>query len=245
MRLESGLALACVVLAIVPARADGQWRAPACTGCTPRCAPDPAGIAVGPGNAELAIGATATADPVGAAGADRLADTRGPAHATTADRPCTGTAVNAVGRVAGSVRADGSGTGPLSIAKWATLAAASGSGAYGLWAQHEADRGYERVAQICADEPNRCDGTGASAASAGYADPAVERMHDRASTLEDRALYSLIGSQLGLIASTLLFILDMRESGTPPNEIYQPDTVRVVPRGGGGAELRIRLAPPW
>ena len=125
---------------------------------------------------------------------------------------------------------------PLSVAKWATLTAAAGSGTYGLWAQHEADRGYERVARICSERPDRCGGDAPVAASAEYADPAVGRIHDRAATLEDRALLSLIGSQIGLIASVLLFIFDMRDSGTPPNEIYQPPAVRVRPRG--------REAPP-
>lgn len=131
----------------------------------------------------------------------------------------------------------------LRVAKWSTLAAAVGGGAYGLREQHEANRTHDRLERICADEPARCNG--ATVPDGDYTDPGLERMHRRADIRADRAVLAMIASQAALASSIALFVLDMRESALPPNEPYQPAEFRLVPGRGGGAMLRVRIEPPW
>lgn len=132
---------------------------------------------------------------------------------------------------------------PLRIAKWSLLAASIGSGAYGLREQREANRTHDRLERICAAEPARCGGT--AVPDGEYADPTLDRMHRTAVAREDRAVLTMIASQLGLASSIALFFLDMRESDLPPNDLYEPAAFRIAPRPGGGATVGVRLRPPW
>lgn len=126
----------------------------------------------------------------------------------------------------------------MRVAKWSTLVASLAAAGYGLMVHHDANDTFTRLETICEDEPGRCS---ERADDGSYADPELEDMYQRVLQRDERARAGLIASQIGLASSVVLFILDLRESDTPPNIIYDPDRFRIVPGRGGGAELRWRV----
>lgn len=126
---------------------------------------------------------------------------------------------------------------PLRVAKWSALAATLAAAGYGFSVHDDANEAHGQLEEVCRTEPDRCRDRTSDGA---YRDAELERMHRNVARLDDRAALALAGSQLALAGSVVLFILDLRESDSPPNVIYEPSGLRVLPRDGG-AELRLRL----
>ena len=76
-----------------------------------------------------------------------------------------------------------------------------------------------------------------------YADPELEALYQSVVRLDRRARLALIASQVGVGASVLLFVLDLRDGGGPRNIPFQPRSFRVAPRPDG-VELRWALPAP-
>lgn len=127
---------------------------------------------------------------------------------------------------------------PIRIAKWSTLAGSLAAAGYGFAVHDDANGMYRELEEICDADPDRCRDR---APDGSYNDPALEEMYQEVVRLDDRARLALVGSQIALAGSVILFILDLRESETPPNVLYDPPGFRFVPRRGGAAEFRFTL----
>ena len=78
------------------------------------------------------------------------------------------------------------------------------------------------------------------AALAGvYLDPVAHV--DEEGHRDDRARLALLGGQLGILASVVMFIIDLPDRETPEDIPYDPKPIRFGLRRDGGAELGVRL----
>ncbi len=127
---------------------------------------------------------------------------------------------------------------PLRIAKWSTLLIAGGAAAYGFSQNRVADREYEDLEKECDANPAACLKVPGDDA---YADPALEQRYQKIVDRDDRARLALLGGQLGILASVVMFIIDLPDRETPEDIPYDPKPLRVGLRRDGGAELAIRL----
>ena len=134
-----------------------------------------------------------------------------------------------------------SGWRPLAIAKWTTAAAAAGAAVYGVVQNRRADSQYEDLEQVCVEEPFRCEGRLPDGA---YADAELEARYQDVRDLDGRARAALIAGQIGIAASVVLFILDLRNSDGPQNIPYEPRTFDMMPSRDGGLSLRFNLGLP-
>ncbi|MBI4410438.1 MAG: hypothetical protein HY561_12065 [Gemmatimonadetes bacterium] len=129
---------------------------------------------------------------------------------------------------------------PLRVTKWSTLALSAASAGYGFITNHRADQRFQRIEELCRQESDRCEqGPGGA-----YLDPDLEAQYQEVVRLDDRARIALVASQIGVAASVILFILDMREESTPPNIPYEPKLE--LGRNSDGALLlgaRLPLSP--
>ncbi|MBI4545269.1 MAG: hypothetical protein HY703_08745 [Gemmatimonadetes bacterium] len=127
------------------------------------------------------------------------------------------------------------GVPPLRFAKWATVAASVASAAYGFSVQHDSDEKFRALEARCQQQPQKCS---QRLPDERYQDPELEAMYQDVVRLDRRARMALLASQVGVAASVLLFILDLREESTPPNIPYDPERFQIQPRADGGVELR-------
>lgn len=198
--------------------------------------------------------ATADAQEPGAqAHADSLADVRGAAAGARPATSNSGGARRATAVATGSARAadatgtradpevDAGGVRPLSVAKWGSTAATAAAAVYGFSASLTADDHYARIERLCAEDASRC---ASRDADGGYLDPEIARLDEEASRLDRRARLALLASQVGVAASVVLFVLDLRNPGAPPNLPYIPSKVRVDFGAGGALRLRARVPVP-
>lgn len=158
-----------------------------------------------------------------------------------APSPAPSTAREPAAAHAASSAQERSGWRPLAVAKWTTAAAAAGAAVYGVVQNRRADHQYEDLEQVCVEEPFRCEErlpTGA------YADAELEARYQNVRDLDGRAHAALIAGQIGVAASVVLFILDLRNSDGPQNIPYEPRTFDVMPARDGGLSLRLRLRLP-
>lgn len=132
---------------------------------------------------------------------------------------------------------------PLRIAKWTTLLASSGAAAYGFSQNRIADRDYETLEKECEANPPAC---AKLTGSDVYADPALEQRYQGIVERDDRARLALLGGQLGILASVVMFIIDLPNRESPEDIPYDPKSFRVGLRRDGGTELgfRLRLGGP-
>ena len=130
---------------------------------------------------------------------------------------------------------------PLRIAKWTTALAAGGAAAYGFVQNRTADRDYEQLERECEAQPLAClkgpDGE-------SYANAELEQRYQRIVERDDRARLALLGGQIGLAASVIMFIIDLPDRVTPEDIPYDPKPLRVSLRRGGSTELALHLALP-
>jgi len=111
------------------------------------------------------------------------------------------------------------GWNPLAVAKWTTAALAVGAGVYGFIVQADASDDYDALEQFCRDEPDRCRDI---AADGGYADIELERRYAQIVADYRTARWLLIGSQVALVGSIALFVLDLGDD-SPSNIPYEPE----------------------
>jgi len=125
---------------------------------------------------------------------------------------------------------------PLRIAKWSTAALTAAVAGIGVASYMRADERYAALERACVESPEAC---AARLPNGAYADARLEAMYQEVLRYDSRARIALIGSQLGLAASVVLFIMDLRDDTTPPNIPYDPRALRIGPSRDGGVELRL------
>jgi hypothetical protein len=108
---------------------------------------------------------------------------------------------------------------PLRVAKWTSLLGAAGFATYGFVRSGEADDGYSEIEQLCQQDQLRC---ATRRPDGAYADAALESRYQRVRTLDRQARFGLIAGQVGIAATVVLFLLDMRNDGRPPDIPYVP-----------------------
>lgn len=140
---------------------------------------------------------------------------------------------------ADSVVARAGGWSTLRIAKWSLAGAAAGTAIYGFVHNQRADERYEELEQLCVQEPVRC---AALLPDGSYADEELEAEYQAVRDMDARARTALIAGQVGVAASVLLFILDLRNAEDPENIPYEPRTLDVGRSRDGGLSLRVHLS---
>ena len=129
----------------------------------------------------------------------------------------------------------------LRVAKWTTALAAAGTAIYGFTENQRADREYERLEQVCVDEPLRCD---ARLPNGAYTDADLEARYQDVRAIDRRARAALVAGQIGVAASVVMFIIDLRNSSPPANIPYEPRTFEMMPARDGGVSLRMNVRLP-
>ena len=126
------------------------------------------------------------------------------------------------------------------VAKWLTPAGSVAAAGWGLWAHGRADDRYGELEARCVAEPERCSSRGEGGV---FTDPALEAEYQDILELDRQTRWALVGSQVGVLASVALFILDMGQGDDGPTIIpFDPTALRVAPARGGGVEVGVRLA---
>jgi hypothetical protein len=167
-----------------------------------------------------AVAAAALAQP---ASAQRTADARN--HAVRAiDAPAPA-----------EVLAQQNGRLPaLRIAKWTVAGATAGTALYGFLKNRRADDLYLELEELCSADAERCDDRLPGGA---YADPELERRYQDVRAIDRRARTALVVGQVGVAASVVLFILDLRNRDDPENIPYEPQGLTLTPARDGGLSL--------
>ena len=129
----------------------------------------------------------------------------------------------------------------LRVAKWTTAAAATSLAVYGVVNNRQADRRFEELEQLCVAAPLRCD---ERQPDGSYMDPELENHYQDIRRLDYRARTALLAGQVGIAASVLLFVLDLRNSGGPENIPYEPRTFDAGRSRDGGLSLQFNLKVP-
>lgn len=130
---------------------------------------------------------------------------------------------------------------PLRVAKWTTLGAALAAATYGFATSRDADDRHRRLDRLCAADPRRC---AERMPDGSYADAEARGIDQDVQALDNRARLALVAGQVGVAASVVLFIFDLRRRDVPPNVPYVPARVRIGVGRDSGVELRVRLAAP-
>lgn len=129
----------------------------------------------------------------------------------------------------------------LRVAKWTTGVTAAGLAVYGVVSNRRADEQFEALERACEDDPARC----MELFPGGeYADAELEAQYQDVRSLDRRARASLIAGQVGIAASVVLFILDLRNSADPDNIPYEPRSLDIAPARDGGMSLRLTVPLP-
>ncbi|HEX2167752.1 MAG TPA: hypothetical protein VHG09_11025 [Longimicrobiales bacterium] len=129
----------------------------------------------------------------------------------------------------------------LRIGKWTTGVAAAGLAVYGVLSNRRADNQYEDLERICSEDAARCV---ARLPNGAYADAELEAQYQDVRALDRRTRASLIAGQVGIAASVVLFILDLRNSDDPDNIPYDPRGLDIAPARDGGVSLRLNVPLP-
>jgi hypothetical protein len=127
---------------------------------------------------------------------------------------------------------------PLRIAKWTTLLVSGGAAAYGFTQNRSADREYEELERECEAQPLACL---KGPDNETYANGDLEARYQRILERDDRARLALLGGQIGIAASVILFIIDLPDRTTPEDIPYDPKPYRVGLRRDGSTELALSL----
>lgn len=127
---------------------------------------------------------------------------------------------------------------PLRIAKWSTLLVSGGAAAYGFSQNRIADDEYEQLERECAASPAACLKTSENGA---YADPELEQRYQRILERDDRARLALLGGQLGILASVVMFIIDLPDREAAEDIRYDPKPIRFGLSRDGATEIGFHL----
>jgi hypothetical protein len=126
---------------------------------------------------------------------------------------------------------------PMRIAKWTTLLVSTGAAAYGFTENRTADHDYEQLERECEANPFACLKAGNTDT---YANAEMEQRYQRILERDDRAQLALLGGQIGLAASVIMFIIDLPDKIRPEDIPYDPKPLRVGLRRDGSTELAFR-----
>ncbi|HSJ14738.1 MAG TPA: hypothetical protein VK939_09985 [Longimicrobiales bacterium] len=129
----------------------------------------------------------------------------------------------------------------LRVAKWSTLLLSAGAAIYGFTENERADNLYEELEQLCQAAPAECR---ARTPDGAYQAPELETRYQRVLDRDRTARTALLASQVGIAASVVLFILDLRNARPPDDIIYEPRPLQVGPARDGGMEVRLQLPAP-
>ena len=122
-------------------------------------------------------------------------------------------------------------------AKWTTLAGSAGAAVYGFIMNRRADDGYAELERLCEADRANCE----NRINGVYADPDMERRYRDVIGLDGKARNALVASQVGVAATVLLFIYDLRSPSSPRGIPYEPRSLQVAPAHDGGVQLRMTL----
>jgi hypothetical protein len=124
--------------------------------------------------------------------------------------------------------------------KWLTLGATTTAATYGVLANRDADERYADLERLCRDQAERC----ARAPNGEFADRDLEREYQAVLRLDDRARLALIASQVTLVATVVLFIVDLPRGGSGEDIPYSPPRLLIGPDAQSrftiGYRLRLR-----
>jgi hypothetical protein len=129
----------------------------------------------------------------------------------------------------------------LRASKWTTLGFTLGAAAYGFATNRTADRNYTALEEDCTADRVNCTQRTSSGA---FADAGLERRYQDVRALDRRARTALLASQVGLAATVVLFVIDLRDNRPPKDIPYTPRAVQLLPRSDGGLQLRFTLPLP-
>ena len=110
------------------------------------------------------------------------------------------------------------------LAKWVSLAGTGALAGLGFAANQDAEEAFQGLEALCATDPNRCrflnpDGS--------YQDPEAESLFQEVVDRDRKARAYLVGSQITLAATVVLFILDLKNDSGPDNIPYDPASLRL------------------
>jgi hypothetical protein len=126
----------------------------------------------------------------------------------------------------------------LGTAKWATLAVSAGAAVYGFSLNSQADDIFDRLDEICLEDPDRCTNRNPDDS---FTDEELEAMYQETLSKDRQARTALIVSQVALAASVLFFIMDL-SNASPPNVPFDPSvTFEVGPTRGGTYVIGARV----
>jgi hypothetical protein len=128
--------------------------------------------------------------------------------------------------------------GALRISKWAALSATAAAAIYGVRTVQGADASYEALERACLAAAETCLGR---AANGSYTDPQLEQQYQDVRRQDRRARNALLASQVGVAATVVLFILDLRHARSPADIPYEPRRWRVGATGDGRVALKVTL----
>lgn len=126
----------------------------------------------------------------------------------------------------------------LRVSKWSTAAVAAATAVYGFSMNRRSDARYARLERACLEDPETCE---QRLPDGRYQDAALEAQYQEVRRLDRRARNGLLVSQVGVAASVVLFVLDLRNARAPDDILYEPRPLQVQPGRDGGVELRLRL----
>lgn len=136
------------------------------------------------------------------------------------------------------VGSDAHGWDALRITKWAAFAGTAAVAVYGVSSGQSADQAYERLERACSADPGNCLRRGPDGS---YLDQELERQYQGVRRQDRRARNALLASQAGLVASIVLFVLDLRHAQSPADIPYDPERFRIGTRSDGALEFAIRF----
>jgi hypothetical protein len=128
----------------------------------------------------------------------------------------------------------------LRVSKWSTLAATVGVAVYGFSTNRTADKQFATLEELCVADREKC----LSRNGEAYADADLEQRYQDVRTLDHRTRLALLGTQMGVVATVALFVLDLRHARPPRDIPYTPRALQLVPRGDGSLQLRLTLPLP-
>jgi hypothetical protein len=134
---------------------------------------------------------------------------------------------------------DAHGWSALRISKWTVAGLSAAAAVYGFTMNREADDLYAQLERDCLADADACRLLGPDGR---YLANELETQYQEVLRHDRRARNGLLASQLGVAASVVLFVLDLRNARAPDDILYEPRTLQVGAGRDGGVELRLRLA---
>ncbi len=127
---------------------------------------------------------------------------------------------------------------PMRLAKWTTLLVSSGAAAYGFTQNRTADREYDALERECEADPVACRKLPDSDV---YEDVALEQRYQKIVDRDAHARTALLAGQIGLVATVVMFIIDIPDRESPEDIPYEPRPIRFGLRRDGSTELKVQI----